>query len=96
LSRPGDCFGCEDVLLEKALTDELLQVPPEDSAMDSLVSFAIVVGIILFCSGMREVVLDGSQTPDPWLILDGVEGLVDWELQWSELLYRLVGSERAR
>jgi len=35
--------------------------------------------------------LDGSQTPDPLLILDGVKDFVNWELEWSELLYRLVG-----
>ena len=45
---------------------------------------------------MRGVVLDGSQTPDPELILNGVEDFIDGEPEQSELLYRLVGSERAR
>ena len=36
--------------------------------------------------------LDGSQMPDPGLIFDGVEDLVDWKPEWSELLYELVSS----
>jgi len=31
---------------------------------------------------------------DPGLVLDGVEDFVDEEPEWSELFYRLVGSER--
>ena len=60
LSRPEDCFGCEDVLLEKVLADEIFQISLETPAMDDLVSFAIVVGVVLFCSGMVGVVLDWS------------------------------------
>ena len=53
----------------------------------------IMLGAILFCSRKRGVVLDGSQMPDPGLILDGVEDFVDGEPERSELLYQLVGSE---
>jgi len=45
---------------------------------------------------MRGVVLDGFQTPDPGLIIDGIEGFVDRDHEGIELLYLLVGSERAR
>ena len=36
-----------------------------------------------------KVVLDRSRTPDPWLILDGVEDLVEGELEQDEVLCRL-------
>jgi len=44
--------------------------------MDGLVPFTVVVGAVLFCSEMRGITLDGSQTPDPGLILNGVELLM--------------------
>ena len=56
----------------------------------------VVVGAVLFCSGMRGIVLDGSRTPNQRLIFNGVEDFVDGEFERSELLYRLVGSEQAR
>ena len=63
--------------------------------MDAHVSLAAVVGEALFYFGMRGVILDGSRMLDSLLVLDGVEDLVDGETQYSELLYRLVGSEQA-
>jgi len=74
--------------------DELFQVPSEAPTMDSLVSFPIVIGAILFCSGKRRVVLDRSRTPDPGLVLNGIEDFVDEEPEQGELLYRIVDSER--
>ena len=38
----GNFLGGEDVLLEKALLDQFLQVPSECPAMDGLVLFAVV------------------------------------------------------
>ena len=64
--------------------------------MDNFVPFTVVVGAVLFCSGMREVILDGSRMPDQRLILDGIEDFVDAESERSELLYQLVGSEWAQ
>ena len=64
--------------------------------MDGLMLLAIMVRAVLFCSGMRGVIMDGSRMPDPQLVLDGVEDLFDGEPQLSELLNRLVGSERAQ
>ena len=63
--------------------------------MDCLMPLIIVIGAVLFCSEMREVVLYGSQTPDLRLILDGIKDLIG-ELEQSELLYQLIGSEKAR
>jgi len=50
--------------------------------VDGLVSFGFVVR-----AGKRENVLDWSWTLDPWLVLDGVEDLVNQELQWSEVYH---------
>ena len=52
LSKSGDCFGYEDILLEEALADELFQVPSEAPKLDGLVPFIVVVGVVLFCSEM--------------------------------------------
>jgi len=51
--------------------------------MDGLVPLT-VVGAVLFCFGMRGIVLDKSRTPDPELVLDGVEDFVDGEPEWSD------------
>ena len=77
-------FECEDILFEEALTDGLFQVPLKASAMDDLVPLTVMVGAVLFCSGMQGVVLDGSRMLDPGLVLDG-------EPERSELLYQLIG-----
>jgi len=55
--------------------------------MDDLVSIAIVVEAVLFSSGTQKVVLDGFRMPDRRLVLDGVEDLVDWKPQRSELFH---------
>ena len=61
-----------------------------------LCAFSVMIGVALFCLKMRGVVLDGSHTPNPGLVLDGVEDLVEGESERSELFCRLLGSERAR
>ena len=43
----GNHFRSEDVLLEEALLDKLLQVYFEGTAIDGPLSFAVVVGIVL-------------------------------------------------
>ena len=62
--------------------------------MDGLVSFAVVIGTILFYSGRCRIVPDWFRTPDLWLVFDSVEDQIDGELKWSELLCRIEGSER--
>ena len=47
--------------------------------MDDLVPLSFLVEVVLFCSGMRGVILDRSWTPDPGLVLDVVEDFVDGE-----------------
>ena len=64
--------------------------------MDDLVRLIVMWGILLFCSRKRRIVLDWSRASDPRLIFNGVEELVDGELEWSEVLYRLEGLERIR
>ena len=71
---------CEDIHLEEALADEFLQVPSEALTMDNLVLLSVIVAVLFFSSRMRGVALDGSQTPDPGLRLDGVEDIIDGEL----------------
>ena len=51
LSGSGDCFGCEDILLEEALEDEFFQISLEALTMDDFVPLTIVVRAVLFCSG---------------------------------------------
>ena len=43
----GNYLGSEDILLEKALLDQFLQVPSERLAIDGLVPFAVVVEAVL-------------------------------------------------
>ena len=40
----GNCLKSEDVLFEKALLVQFLQVPSEHPTMDGLVPFAVMVG----------------------------------------------------
>ena len=59
--------------------DELFQVHPEGPAVDGLVSLIVMVGAIFLCYQKCGIVPDLSWAPNPWLILDGVEDLVDRE-----------------
>ena len=60
--------------------------------MDGFVPLAVMKGTILFYSGKCGVVLDQSRTPDPRLVLDGV----DEEPEQDEVLCRLEGLEQTR
>jgi len=51
ISESRGCFESEDVLFEETLLDELFQILKEGPLMDGLVSLAIIVGAIFFCSG---------------------------------------------
>ena len=86
-------FRSKDVLLEEALSDKIFQVLLEGPAVDNFVSFTIMIGVILFCSEKCEIVLNWSWISNPWLVLDGVEDLINGELQKSEVFLQLVGSE---
>jgi len=48
LSISGGCFGCEDIFLEEALTDELFHVTSKAPIMDSLVLPIVMVREVLF------------------------------------------------
>ena len=61
--------------------------------MNDLLSLTIIVRATFFCSEKCEVVLDWFRTSDPWLVIDGVEDLID-EHQRSEVLCRLVSLEQ--
>ena len=50
------------------------------SGVDGLVPLVVVVGVILLQPRKREIVLDWSRASDSWLILDGVEDLIDRKL----------------
>ena len=73
----GCCFGRGDIFFKDALLNELFQVLSKGPTMDGLVSFGFVIGAVLFRVGKREIMLDCSRASDPWLILDGVEDLID-------------------
>ena len=80
MSRSCCCFRSEEVFFEEALTDKLFQVLSEISAVDGLVPMSIVVRTVFFCSRECGVVLDRFWTSDSWLVLDGVEELIDGSL----------------
>ena len=95
LSGSKDCFGSEDVLFEEPLLDELFHVLQGGPAMDSLMSLAVMIGAIIFCSEKWGIVLDYSQPTNPRLVLKGVKDLIDEELQRSEMLfYQIVSSKQ--
>jgi len=50
LSGSGGYFRSKNVLFEEALLDELFQVLSEGPVVDGLVSLAVMVGVIFFCS----------------------------------------------
>jgi len=54
--------------------------------VDGLVPLTVMVGTILFCSEKYKIVLDWSRVPDLWLVLDGIEDLIDGEPKRSEVL----------
>jgi len=56
-------------------------------------SFTFVVGAVFLLPGKREIVLEWSQAPNLWLILDGIEDFVDRVLQQSGLPYRSIALE---
>jgi len=55
--------------------------------VDGLVPFTVMVGTIFLRTEKRGIVLDWSQTSDPGLVFDGVEDLVDRELQQSKAFH---------
>ena len=81
LSELEGCFGSKDVLFEKVMLDMLFQVLSEGPTVDDLVSLTIMAGAIYFCSRKREIIQDWSRTPNPQLVVVGVEYLVDGEPQ---------------
>jgi len=80
-------------ILEEALADELFQVLLDASTVDSLLPLFVMVRAVFFCLGEYGIILAWFRMSDPWLVLDGVEDLIDSELQQSEVLCQLVGLE---
>ena len=61
--------------------------------------FTVVVRTVLFCSGKCEIISVWFQATDPWFVVDvvdGVDDLVDGELERSEVLFQLEGLERTQ
>ena len=48
LFKSGGCFRCEDIFLEKDLTNELFPVPSKTPTMDGYVHLTVVAETILF------------------------------------------------
>ena len=78
----------KDVLFEEALADKFFKDLLEASAVDGLMPLTVMVRTIFFCFG-KWVVLDWLLALYPQLVLNGVEDFVDWEPQWSEVLFHL-------
>jgi len=55
--------------------------------VDGLVPFTVVVGTVFLRLGKRGIVVDWSRASNPGLIFDGVEDLVDRELQRNEAFH---------
>jgi len=51
LSRFVGYLKSENIFLEEALVDELLQIPSQAPTIDGLVPLPVVVGAVLFHSG---------------------------------------------
>jgi len=85
-----NCFGSEDILFEEVLLDELFQIPSEGPTMVDLVPFAVMVATVFFRPEKQGIVLNWSRASYPWLVFDGIENLVDWELQWCVAFHRSV------
>ena len=67
--------------------DKLLQVPSKGPTIDGLVPFAVVIGTVFLRTRKREIVLDWFQASNSGLVFNGVEDLVDRELQQSEVFH---------
>ena len=68
------------------MADGLFQIFPEGPAMDGLVLFTIMGRTILFYSEKCEIILDWPRAPDPRLVFDGIEDLVDGKPERNEML----------
>jgi len=64
--------------------------------VDGIVSFTVLVRTILFYSEKCRIIPNWSRAPNPRLVLDGIEDLVDGEPERSEVLCRLEGLEQTR
>ena len=62
--------------------------------MDGLVPFSLMKGAIFLRLEQWEIVMEWPWMYYPWLVLDGVEDLIDWELQQSEVFHWSIVSER--
>ena len=91
LSRFDSCFRSQDVFFEEAQADDLFQIFPGASTVDSLVPLTIVVRAVFFYSEEFGIVLDQFRTSDSWFILNDVEHLIDGEPQRSEVLCWIFG-----
>ena len=77
------------------MLDEFFQLLLEGPIVDDLLSLAVMIGAIFFCSGKCGTIPDWSRAPKPQLILDIVEDLANRESQWCEILFlQFVGLER--
>ena len=89
LSCIGGCSEGKGVLFEEALTDKYFQVLPEVFAVDGLVSLTVMVRAVFFRFVECWVILDWLWAPDPRLVLDGIEDLIDREPEKNEVLCQL-------
>ena len=89
LSCIGGCPKDKDVLLKEALVDKFFLIPPQTSAVGSLMSLTVVVRTVFFHSGEYKVVLNRLRALYSQLVLNGVIDFVDREPQWSEVLFIL-------
>ena len=85
-------FECEDVLLKIALLDEIFKVLSERLALRNLMSLVFVKWTVIFGFETNRVMYLGLQTTHTGLTLDGLEDVLDQELQRDEVVGYLVGS----
>ena len=93
-------FRSEDILFKEALFYKLLHILSEGSGLDGLVSLAFVVEAVFFRPRVWRIMLEWSRTPEPWLIFDSFEYLIDLSfngVKYSiDLLLRSEFRERIR
>ena len=61
--------------------DKFVHVAPETSIVSTLVSLALVEGIMPFCFGKCGIIFDRLQMSYLRLVIDGIEDVTDWEPQ---------------
>ena len=91
----GGSSGCKDVFPKISLLNKIFEILLERPALRSLVSLAVMDGVVVFGSGTSRIVWLRFWTLHPGLTLDGFEHILDRKFQWSKAVIHPVDSKWA-